>query len=409
MKNFQLNRFLYFCIFLLFLLQLSTFAQTAEPSPTPTDRENKLNEIISNLKKQKEIAELERDIAKAQKDSLEAAPKATSTPVKSDVVINGEEIETELVVYYEMNKVVGKLADSLRETLPKNSTMAIFNAKDFDDWKFYRQSFPLFKVIIEDLTESYCVLSKPSRSGSNDFKSLELDAAANLARSANLVGQVADFLGYLRTETKQTGKNVEIGESVLVSELFSKLRTNSEIKMLYPKTFSPVQPIFCGKKTLESKCCESGKENCTETREVYCSETANLFDDLYRARRKALENQKNADELKRLNKTFDEFNDLFSGKNALEQHSALEKYLNAELINQLQQQPDVYFLEMKTLKAVGSQRIRKNLFFLTDKLDYSGGIIIQWTLFDKDGNLKNSGVINSYGGFLSPKKMKAKN
>jgi hypothetical protein len=153
-------------------------------------------------------------------------------------------------------------------------------------------------------------------------------------------------------------------------------------------------------------CANQNQSECLETRAVYCSETANLFDALYRARRAAFEAGGELPELKKLDKEFDDFNKLFSGKSETAPRSALEKYLNAERTNRLLQASNVYFLEIEAVKAVGKQRIRKNLFFLSDKLDYSGGVIVRWTLFDRDAQVVNSGVVTSYDGFKPPKQLR---
>ena len=113
----------------LFLLTFILFGQlnAQEISPTPqiSEREKKLNQLITELQKQKEIAELERDIAKAQKDSFDAEPKATATPLKSDVVITGEEIEPDIIVYGEMNALMERIGESIKKSAPKKGRIFI--------------------------------------------------------------------------------------------------------------------------------------------------------------------------------------------------------------------------------------------------------------------------------------------
>ena len=74
----------------------------------------------------------------------------------------------------------------------------------------------------------------------------------------------------------------------------------------------------------------------------------------------------------------------------------------------MQKRKDLYYLEIKSLSAIGAQRVRKNLFFLSDKVDYSGGVIVQWTLFDKDGRVRNSGIETSYEGYTKPQNLSEK-
>jgi len=139
---------------------------------------------------------------------------------------------------------------------------------------------------------------------------------------------------------------------------------------------------------------------------VYCSEVANLLDDLYRARRTAFVSKNGAPELKKLETYFAEFLRLLSEATPSSAETALNKYLSAEQLEELHKRPNTYFLEIKSVRAVGTQRVRKNLFFLTDKLDYSGGVVLAWTLFDASGKVHNSGIETSYDGFIAPKDLR---
>ncbi|HEY9404756.1 MAG TPA: hypothetical protein VIQ24_19020 [Pyrinomonadaceae bacterium] len=64
-----------------------------------------------------------------------------------------------------------------------------------------------------------------------------------------------------------------------------------------------------------------------------------------------------------------------------------------------------YWLEIKSVSAGGNNRTRKNLlrYFTGAKLDHSGGIIVEYTLYDNTGAVVYSDKLSVYGGYVEPK------
>ena len=69
---------------------------------------------------------------------------------------------------------------------------------------------------------------------------------------------------------------------------------------------------------------------------------------------------------------------------------------------------DGNWLEIKAVSAGGNNRVRKNLlrYFTGAKLDHSGGLIVEWTLYDKTGAVVASDKRSFYGGYMEPKKIR---
>jgi hypothetical protein len=65
-------------------------------------------------------------------------------------------------------------------------------------------------------------------------------------------------------------------------------------------------------------------------------------------------------------------------------------------------QTTTYVLHLKMAKAEGVRTTKSNLFTGT-KLSYSGGIIVSYILFDRDGKIIRSGIRGSYGGSSNSK------
>lgn len=403
------HRFAAFILSVVVFHSSIAFAQETQPTPSPSPTVSAADarylEMKKALEREKELAEIEAAIAKSRKDVLDAAPKPKATPNTGDLTLSGEDIGYDIIVYRELGKTTTRIASSLQRTVPDSATIAIFDSSAFADWTFYRRSLPLFKIVIEDLTADYCLIANKEES---DVKSLDLTStgfATAIAGAGNIVGQFADLLSYFKTQTTMTGKTVTIPEEAVVASLFSNLSRDNGLTLLYPKTFGLDAPVFCGQTTTARSCCAKGAGDCTETRPVYCSEVANSLDALYRARRAAFAAKGQSPELRKLENYFAEFLKLVSDATPTTTETVLKKFVNAEQFAQLQKRPNLYYLEIKSLRAVGTQRVRKNLFFLTDKLDYSGGLVVQWTLFDKDGQVKNSGIETSFDGFIPPKEL----
>lgn len=390
----------------LFAFTLEYLGQDSAPAPSVTPsispQEARYNELKRELERAKEIAQMEADIAEARKRSQDSLPKPRSSPLSGGLAITGDDIAQDVMVYRELRRATARVANTIRQTVPSNSTIAIFNGGDLADWSFYRRSIPLFKVVVEDLTADYCLVANADQPDGRVKMAGIGGFAGTIAGTGNLVGQFADLLSYAKTDVAMFGRSVSVAEDAVVADLFSDLRRDSGFELFYPKTFSVDSPVYCGSSTMSRPCCGSGPNDCAETRQVYCSEIANLLDGLYRARRAAFAAKQVSPELKKIEVYFSEFLKLLSEPTPADTTTALKRYVNAEQVAAMQKRDNLYYLEIKSLRAVGTQRVRKNLFFLSDKLDYSGGVVLQWTLFDKDGRVRNSGIETSYDGFLKP-------
>ena len=111
-------------------------------------------------------------------------------------------------------------------------------------------------------------------------------------------------------------------------------------------------------------------------------------------------------ELKDLNDRFQAFADQYlkvdaSGSNIL----AL--FIKSEDIEEIMK-GNSYWLELKSVSAGGNNRTRKNLiwFFAGARLDHSGGIIAEYTLYNQQGAVVRSDKIAYYNGYVQPKSIK---
>jgi hypothetical protein len=115
----------------------------------------------------------------------------------------------------------------------------------------------------------------------------------------------------------------------------------------------------------------------------------------------------NVKSLTELNKRFQTFADDFikvdaSGVNAL----AL--FVRAEDIQKVMKGDHSYWLEIKSVSAGGNNRVRKNLLrhFTGAKLDHSGGVIIEYALYNKEGGVVTADKLSIYEGYVEPKRIR---
>lgn len=113
--------------------------------------------------------------------------------------------------------------------------------------------------------------------------------------------------------------------------------------------------------------------------------------------------------LKALNAQFD------SLVNAMTQADAgganmLTNYLRIEKLNSALPVADSYWLVLKVINAGGNNRIKTNLlvdiFTGGNRVSHSGGVIVQYHLFDSDGISKSSGTISEYAGYVRASKVR---
>lgn len=112
-------------------------------------------------------------------------------------------------------------------------------------------------------------------------------------------------------------------------------------------------------------------------------------------------------DLTQLNKRFQSFVDEFvkvdaSGVNAL----AL--FVKAEDIENVMRESNSYWLEIKSVSAGGNNRVRKNLIrnLTGAKVDHSGGIIVEYALYNREGGVVYSDKFSYYKGYVEPQNIR---
>lgn len=83
-------------------------------------------------------------------------------------------------------------------------------------------------------------------------------------------------------------------------------------------------------------------------------------------------------------------------------------YLQAESLKNVMSQTNSRWLEVKVIKAGGNLRVRSNIYtnlVVGSRVNFSGGAIVYFNVFDKDGKSEKSGVVSAYNGYQKSSKI----
>lgn len=94
--------------------------------------------------------------------------------------------------------------------------------------------------------------------------------------------------------------------------------------------------------------------------------------------------------------------------------NSLTSYIKAEILLAALKGTDLkdndfYWLQLKVLKAGGNNRIKTNLvvdiFTGGNRLSHSGGVVVEYILFDRNGTVKASDIFTEYSGYIKSGKI----
>ncbi len=114
--------------------------------------------------------------------------------------------------------------------------------------------------------------------------------------------------------------------------------------------------------------------------------------------------------LKALNNQFDKFVEALVKADNGPVSNALTSFIRAERLLTVTSGDNDYWLQLKVVKAGGNNRIKTNLlldiFRGGNRISHSGGAIVQYILFDKDGKSVASDTFTQYDGYIKASKIR---
>lgn len=395
MPIFLLSRKLFTSLFAVWCCFIMTTwpcrAQDTQPTPQPTPpnaRVKELEERISILEKEKQKAELEKELVVAQSARIRALlPTPTATPLEGKVDIDEHvKLESEILTYQALSELLQFAAGRIGGVSPKPTSVVIYSDRDVAAL----QNYNTLKAQIDSTTQRYGEILPGGAEAGPAGILLAPEMASTLLRS------VADVAALFRTNTTIGGLTFTVEEGALVSQLSKALKAisiNSYYPSVYPPNlFSKDTPAII--KSLSDLYVQKSKSELIVSR---CESTENDVKALCNA------NKDTVLRLKALNQQVSKFIDELSVVDDTTKSSALTGMVRAENLRNIFQGSDsTYILQVKVLDAAGSNKRTSNLFTGT-KLSHSGGIIVNFILFEKNGMVMLSDTLYNYKGFIRVK------
>jgi hypothetical protein len=484
-------------VLLISSLEVAAQAQTATPTPE--------SEEMIRLREQKTRAELEKDIAVAEKAKRDAEfPKPSTSPLSGETKINdGAVIESDIVSYFSMAYAADDLVKGLRNSGAPIRRLAIYSKSDID----LLLNYNVTTNQIELVRQQYCKLLNqdpvrcPATASERSLGTRAVTLPTTIVGS--LLGSFVDMTALLRTNVTVQGHALEINESALVSEVFRAIRAQDGISLrpdlFYPAAFPPninintksqilgqLEVLYdlkartaaltqdleenlknikntAGKieelegviKEIKQQQQKSQDELNTlvQAQQVYGRRTpfaayqriqhlrkllADLNSDRSHAQTDLVE--KNVElkslkqhqlslmaqlardlsvtdakeavaKLKMLNERFDQFVTTLIKIDAATGINSLTAYIKAENLRQALNGTDGagYWLQLAVVKAGGNNRIKTNLvtdiFTGGSRISHSGGVIVQYNLYDLNGRSVVSDTLTQYAGYVKSGKI----
>lgn len=366
-------------------------AQDAAPATAPSEREKELDERISILEKEKKKAELEKDVAVTQTEHIRALlPKPSTTPLTGKVEIDENvKLESKILAYQALSELLRTLSGRISKLNAKPQLIVIHNDKEVAAL----QNYSAVKAQIDATAQRYGQILPGGAEAGPAGILLAPEVASTFLRS------VIDVAALFRTDTVIDGLTFTVEEGALVSQLSRDLQ-DAGIAVYYPLVYPPNLlsdsiPVIL--KSLSDLYVQKSKSELVVFR---CESTVNEIKALCTINKENI--AESVARLKALNKQVDEFIDDLSKVDETTKTSALAALVKAENLRNLLQQNGAYFLQLKVLDAAGSNKRTSNLFTGT-KLSHSGGIVVNFILFDNRGAIKLSDTLYNYNGFVRVK------
>ncbi|HEX2834720.1 MAG TPA: hypothetical protein VHW00_17035 [Thermoanaerobaculia bacterium] len=321
---------------------------------------------IEKLEKEKQIAELEATIATKKKETLAATFPSSVTPVEAKTEIDEKAvIEAYILAYDSLDRAAEKIVTKVLPLIGNNGLL-IHNPTDLAALGTYRA----FVGQMAELGAEYDAIKLPVQNEA-------VGALAAIVGVTAAAKSVIDLLSLFRTQTTIKGVDVVIDDLPLISEVAGRFAARGKqvyVSQIYPLDLDPsmsaeIQRLLAG---VRRKASEAAQR------------IAALPDDSVEKKR-----------LKAADAIRVGYEDLLT-KVATAEAPLLSKLLLGAAVEKVLQTAQLLYL--KVLKANGTNEATKNI--LGSNVQHSGGVIVNFMLFEKNGTVKLAATEIAYSGEL---------
>jgi len=355
-----------------------TILPEPDPStPTPTPAAKKDLDIL-RLEKDLERAKLQAQIAEQRKLALPTID-AKSLSGTTSGVDSADIVETEILAYRMLRKAAETIAKKTDEAT-KEGAILIHHEPDMNALIAFRS----FQRQLSQLAASFDAIARSSApEASLAFPASIVDAVSAILPIAGVVAAgagsaLSGLATFLSTERTVAGFAITIEDLALISNVGGELAQRKRkvfVTQLYPRS-ADIDRV-------------EQPANLVRSSALAARDRINALPD-GDEKTKA---QARFDQLEETRKTFEDLferivSDGGSGVTTLVRGAGIDALLSAE--------PGAHVLYLKILRAAGTNETKRS--FLRTKVRRSGGVVVNYILFDTDGSILLSNTVDAYSG-----------
>jgi hypothetical protein len=326
---------------------------------------------LQRLQKELERANLQAQIAQAQRTALtQSLPEPDTKALEGTTSVDANVvIETEILAYRMMRNLAAKIADEVaRET--GGRSILIHSEADMNALTAFRA----FDRQLKQLAAAFDEIA-PVRNEAALSSVLIAAAVATVAAKT-----VLDLVGLVRSDRVITGVLITMEDLALVSEVggaLAKKKRKVFITHLYPRT-------------AHTERIESAMDYVRTQAAAAHERIAALPDD--EEKRLAQERFMRLDEGRR------SYEDMITGVVADSSNALGALVRGAGIDSLLSEEPGASVLYLKILRSAGTNETRRTL--LGSHVRRSGGVVVNYIVFDADGSILLSSTADAYSGIV---------
>jgi hypothetical protein len=327
---------------------------------------------LQRLQRELDRATLQAQIAQQRRTALtESLPPSDTKPLEGTTTVDSADvIETEILAYRMLRKLAAKIAMDV-DRATNGRAILIHHEADMTALTAFRS----YERQLSQLAASFDELAPPDEQPADAMASVIVAGA--LATTA-VAKTLVDLTALFRTDRNIFGVPITIEDLALVSEVGGALARKKRkvfVTQLYPRPADSLRieaPI-----------------DGVRTRALAARQRIEAMPD-------GEEKSRAIDRIRQLDDIRTGYEDLFTGVIAEGGHALAMLIRGAGVDALLTQEPGASVLYLKILKAAGTNETKRNL--LRSTLKRSGGVVVNYILFDNDGSILLSSTADAYSG-----------
>ena len=383
---------------LILIIILFTMTTTAAQESNETTEATKSEEVKA-LEEQRDIIKLQKEISEYQK-SISDNESSLANPfdlkaMEGSTKLEGQHIESTILAYDALNEAMDKIIDSIPAD---NKTFILYNASMV-------KKFPTYYTLLIEL-KKFKENQKDAQDDASEILELQVNPKTNIAAlplatlAVGIYGLVESFaaLGSIaKTNVEYKISDVTFSQEDLIATFVSKINGRSGLEIYAPSIF----PILREISDSDSEILGEWKQIddiITETKSILKRLKIGEADINAKIAKTKIKKEKENLQgfLEKYKKAIGNLNSHIANYDSLrtrlyavsEGASLLSKVLDTETTLKMMTKDNARIIHL-SVKAKGGSLSRQG-WFVYNRMEFSGGAILQYIEFNKDGKITNA-------------------